>query len=72
MSRIVRYGMSVVLVALLAVAAAAAPYDFGGETVRVSGLSQMRQFLASILRCPGMGHVQEVEDVQRQDRMGEG
>ena len=62
MSRFVRYGLSVVLVVLMAAAAAAAPYDFGGQTVRVSGTHpNATTFGINFEDARGMGHVQEVE-----------
>jgi multiple sugar transport system substrate-binding protein len=64
MSRLVRCGLSVVLIALLAVTAAAAPYDFGGQTVRISGtFPNATTFGINFEDARGIGHVQEVEEM---------
>lgn len=65
MSKTVRISFLVVLlVAFLAASGVTAPYDFGGETVRISGnFPNASTFGINFEDARGQGHVQEVEEM---------
>jgi len=65
MQKSMRYGLVVVLlVCMMAATAVAAPYDFGGQTVRISGgFKNSSTFGINFEDARGQGHLQEVEEM---------